>query len=65
MKVGRKGLCIFLIGCMLFTGGCSRNEVTVAAQEKEDMIQIGMCFDSFVIERWQRDRDVLLSLIHI
>ena len=61
MKVGRKGLCIFLIGCMLFTGGCSRNEVTVAAQEKEDMIQIGMCFDSFVIERWQRDRDVFVS----
>lgn len=27
----------------------------------EDKIQIGMCFDSFVIERWQLDRDVFVS----
>lgn len=29
--------------------------------EKDDKIQIGMSFDSFVIERWQRDRDVFVS----
>lgn len=29
--------------------------------EKEDKIQIGMSFDSFVIERWIRDRDVFVS----
>ena len=28
---------------------------------EQDKIQIGMCFDSFVIERWQRDRDVFVS----
>lgn len=28
---------------------------------KEDKIQIGMSFDSFVIERWLRDRDVFVS----
>ncbi|PYG87435.1 D-xylose transport system substrate-binding protein [Ruminiclostridium sufflavum DSM 19573] len=28
---------------------------------KEDKIQIGMCFDSFVIERWQLDRDVFVA----
>lgn len=29
--------------------------------EKEDRIQIGMVFDSFVIERWLRERDVFVS----
>ena len=29
---------------------------------KEDKIQIGMSFDSFVIERWQRDRDIFVSM---
>ncbi len=33
----------------------------MAAQE-EQKIQIGMSFDSFVIERWQRDRDVFVSM---
>lgn len=28
---------------------------------KEDKVQIGMSFDSFVIERWLRDRDVFVS----
>ncbi len=28
---------------------------------KENKIQIGMCFDSFVIERWLLDRDVFVS----
>ena len=28
---------------------------------EEDKIQIGMSFDSFVIERWLRDRDVFVS----
>ena len=30
--------------------------------EEERKIQIGMSFDSFVIERWQRDRDVFVSV---
>ncbi len=25
-------------------------------------IQIGMCFDSFVIERWTKDRDIFMSV---
>lgn len=29
--------------------------------ETDEKIQIGMSFDSFVIERWQRDRDVFVS----
>lgn len=32
-----------------------------AQPQAEDKIQIGMSFDSFVIERWLRDRDVFVS----
>lgn len=43
--------------------GCNKveSEETTLAEEKESKIQIGMSFDSFVIERWQRDRDVFVS----
>ncbi|MBO5292222.1 MAG: substrate-binding domain-containing protein [Lachnospiraceae bacterium] len=43
--------------------GCGSMEAeTMESQgETENKIQIGMCFDSFVIERWQRDRDVFVS----
>ena len=29
--------------------------------KQEDRIQIGVTFESYVIERWQRDRDVFVS----
>ncbi len=47
----------------LSVAGCSgtQNESSVADAE-EDKVQIGMSFDSFVIERWQRDRDVFVSV---
>lgn len=62
---------ILLMLCMIasmalilcFTG-CS--EKTSNKQDDKtdetDHIRIGMCFDSFVIERWQRDRDVFVSV---
>lgn len=34
----------------------------VSETEEEKKIQIGLTFDSFVIERWQRDRDVFVSV---
>ena len=49
---------------MLFSlAGCKNNEQISVAEEKgtEDSLEIGMSFDSFVIERWQRDRDVFVS----
>lgn len=53
-------LCVIYLLCM---SGCSKVEIEeeTLAQEKEYKIQIGMSFDSFVIERWQRDRDVFVS----
>lgn len=62
MKIKRCLVCI--LAMLLLLTGCqsseeSKNEDVGAAEKK---IQIGMSFDSFVIERWQKDRDVFVSL---
>lgn len=51
------GLCIVLLA------GCSSTKTSklIMDQIEDDKIQIGLSFDSFVIERWQRDRDVFVS----
>ena len=49
-------LLITMAGC-----GSMEKEMTEGEKDKEDKIQIGLCFDSFVIERWQRDRDISLD----
>ena len=51
-----------LMSVALFTGCGSVSESSRSQKDdKQEKIQIGMCFDSFVIERWQRDRDVFVS----
>ena len=45
------------IGCNNSDSSSKKEET----QKDDDNIQIGMCFDSFVIERWQRDRDVFVA----
>ena len=52
-----------LLFCLLFVGGCTGTQERVAKedQQTENKLQIGMSFDSFVIERWQRDRDVFVA----
>lgn len=59
----KKGRIAFLLVMALILSGCGggRVESGEAAEKTEEKIQIGMCFDSFVIERWQRDRDVFVS----
>lgn len=48
---------------LLFTScGSVDNSKTEKNPKEEEKIQIGMSFDSFVIERWQRDRDVFVSM---
>lgn len=43
--------------------GCGKAESSRESDDgEEEKIQIGMSFDSFVIERWQRDRDVFVSV---
>ena len=44
-----------------FVCGCSGDKIeTYEGHETESKIKIGLSFDSFVIERWQRDRDVFV-----
>ena len=52
-----------LVLCLLLSGGCTGGEegAVEEADEQTDRLQIGMSFDSFVIERWQRDRDIFVS----
>ena len=48
---------------ILTTAGCGTVENGKENETREEeKIQIGMSFDSFVIERWQRDRDVFVSV---
>ena len=54
---------VIIICFVVITGltGCRKNNVvTNETGEIEKNIQIGLSFDSFVIERWQRDRDVFV-----
>jgi len=52
-----------VILCAVFLSGCTATQTgeTVTTGTPADDIRIGMSFDSFVIERWQRDRDVFVS----
>ncbi len=61
----RRVLALILLTNLIMTSvsGCSNsdNREDSGSVGIEDKIQIGMCFDSFVIERWQRDRDIFVS----
>lgn len=57
-----KRITVFLLlVCMLLSSCLSHSQKDKFKTEQEDSLQIGMSFDSFVIERWQRDRDVFVS----
>ncbi|HPU62656.1 MAG TPA: LacI family transcriptional regulator, partial [Mobilitalea sp.] len=53
---------IMVIIVAIFTcTGCRDSKLpTNDKNVTEEKIQIGLSFDSFVIERWQRDRDVFV-----
>ncbi len=60
----RRSISLILMCLMVLMTSCqhtegNNNEIN---KEQEAKIQIGMSFDSFVIERWQRDRDVFVSM---
>ncbi len=56
--------CLFLaLLCLLASVAC-RNEERIpdtSSPEDNDQIQIGITFDSYIIERWIRDRDVFVA----
>ena len=54
---------LLALSLFLCSAACGQTETGDTEQREEpDKIQIGMSFDSFVIERWQRDRDVFVSV---
>ncbi len=51
-----------VLAVVLLLAGCGREERSEEKEprESEERLQIGMSFDSFVIERWLRDRDLFV-----
>lgn len=63
MKKQFKCVMAVLMACLLLSG-CSKEKLAVTDGEKDVVNEkptIGISFDSFIIERWQRDRDVFAS----
>lgn len=64
MKKGReKGLILCLVIFLL--AGCAQKkdqrQQDLSEEDLQASVQIGITFDSFVTERWQRDRDLFVS----
>ena len=54
-----------LMACMAASCmSCASKEVVPEVREDDGKIEIGFTFDSFIIERWERDRDVFVSRAH-
>lgn len=49
---------MFIVSVMT---GCSYNRTAKKTADKKESINIGLCFDSFIIERWLRDRDTFVT----
>ncbi|MBR5650045.1 substrate-binding domain-containing protein [Pseudobutyrivibrio sp.] len=60
-RLRRKLVAVAMMSAMILSG-CGE-AMTNDSSEAEDSntLEIGMCFDSFVIERWQKDRDVFVD----
>ena len=55
-------LTVTLLAAMICSGcGNTESKPESEAEVSRDQIEIGMSFDSFVIERWQRERDVFIA----
>lgn len=65
MKIGIKKIYPAVISAILiiiFAAGCGQAVKENAVEQTEsDAVQIGFSMDSFLIERWQRDRDLFVS----
>ena len=58
----RRLIAILLTLSLLLCAGCSTPEQKeFTPTTKSDVCTIGLSFDSFVIERWTRDRDIFVS----
>lgn len=55
---------IIFFALLILISGCQNpsQELSEGPANEENGIEIGICFDSFVIERWEKDRDVFVSV---
>ena len=59
-QVNIRKICLLLcVAAVVLLTGCGAGEPE--KKSDSDRIRIGFSFDSLVIERWQRDRDVFVS----
>lgn len=63
MKIRIKALILAMVFVLTFIlASCNGMDEGQSQNKKvDDKIKIGLSFDSFIIERWQRDRDVFVS----
>ena len=65
MRYLRKAVAAVMAVCFAVIGAsCGKdqtNPIAVASQKTDDALTIGLSFDSYVIERWTRDRDVFCA----
>ena len=61
----RKYISLLLVVLLVFLSACGETSVQddTEAEGDNDGILVGMSFDSFLIERWQRDCDIFVSRI--
>lgn len=61
----KRGIALLITALMfvLCVTGCGTQKIETTKKEttEENKLQIGLSFDSFVIERWLRDRDMFVS----
>ena len=58
----KRWLCLVLaLAAALALAACGKQEAPEASAAEPENIRIGMLFDTFVVERWQRDRDIFVS----
>ena len=61
----KKKMIFIIIICMMFLTGCGADGEKTAENydsgSDSGHIRIGIAFDSFIIERWERDRDIFVS----
>jgi ABC-type xylose transport system, periplasmic component len=58
-------IALMLAFCIFCVTACGSESVEGSSEQTEEKtgIKIGLCFDSFIIERWRRDSDVFVAKI--
>lgn len=67
MKTGKRAGLFFVLCLLVLLCGCSpdrkgeEKRTDKQTEEETERVQIGLSVDSFVIERWVRDRDIFVT----